>query len=73
MPVTANSGAIDSPTNTVLLLTTGANGGRLTRLADIPRTAATPLQLYISTDGGATKRMIFAGLMGAYAMAQLKT
>lgn len=72
VPVTANSTYSDTPTNTVLLLTAGLNGGRLTRLVAIPRATvtATQLQLYSSTDAGVTKRLIFTSLMNAYTMAQ---
>jgi hypothetical protein len=47
-----------SPANTVLLLTAGINGGRLTRLYAMPQesTAATGIvQYYRSSDGGTTK------------------
>jgi hypothetical protein len=47
-----------NPANTSLLLTAGANGGRLTRLYAMPQesTGATGLvQFYRSNDGGTTK------------------
>lgn len=54
---TANTTFSTSPTNTVLLVTAGANGARLTRLEAIPleNVTANALQFYRSTDGGATK------------------
>jgi hypothetical protein len=56
---TANTTYTSSPTNTVALLTAGANGARLTRLRSMPRaTANTAVQLYLSTDGGATKLLV---------------
>ena len=61
----------DAPTNTVLLLTAGADGALLTRLWAMPRATvtATSLLLYLSNDGGATQRLIDAELMAAYTMA----
>lgn len=46
-----------APSNTVLLVTFGANGGRLTRLEGCPQetTTANNLQMYRSIDGGTTK------------------
>lgn len=47
-----------NPTNTTLLLTAGANGGRLTRLTALPQEstgAAGVMQVYRSADGGTTK------------------
>jgi len=54
---TANTTFSTSPTNTVLLVTAGANGGRLTRLEFIPleTVTANALQWYRSIDGGTTK------------------
>lgn len=54
---TANTTFSTSPTNTVLLVTFGANGGRLTRLEFIPleTVTANALQWYRSTDAGVTK------------------
>ena len=61
----------DTPTNTVELLTAGTDGAILTRLSAIPRATVTAssLVLWISSDGGTTKRMIDAALMSAYTMA----
>jgi hypothetical protein len=61
----------DTPTNTVELLTAGTDGAILTRLTAIPRATVTAssLILFISNDGGTTKRMIDSALMAAYTMA----
>lgn len=69
---TANSNLTDTPTNTQVLFTAGANGARLTRVAAIPRATvtATQLQLFRSSDGGTTKRFFDSKLMAAYTMAQ---
>lgn len=57
----------DAPSNTVLLLTAGSDGAILTRLTAIPRATVTAssLVLYISSDGGTTKRLIDSTLMSA--------
>lgn len=54
---TANTTFTTTPTNTVLLATFGANGGRLTRLEFIPleNVTANALQWYRSIDAGTTK------------------
>lgn len=54
---TANTTFSTSPSNTVLLLTAGANGARLTRLEFIPleTVTANALQWYRSIDAGVTK------------------
>jgi hypothetical protein len=54
---TANTTFSTTPANTVLLVTAGANGGRLTRLEFIPleTVTANALQWYRSVDGGTTK------------------
>jgi hypothetical protein len=54
---TANTTFTTAPTNTVLLVTFGANGGRLTRLEFIPleTVTANALQWYRSIDAGTTK------------------
>lgn len=54
---TANTTFSTAPTNTVLLVTAGASGGRLTRLEFIPleTVTANALQWYRSIDGGTTK------------------
>lgn len=57
----------DNPSNTVLLLTAGADGAILTRLTAIPRATVTAssLVLYVSSDGGTTKRLVDSALMAA--------
>lgn len=57
----------DAPTNTVLLLTAGADGAILTRLSAMPRATVTASSLVIfsSTDNGTTKRLIDSALMAA--------
>lgn len=57
----------DTPTNTVALLTAGADGAILTRLSAIPRATVTAssLLLYTSSDSGTTKRLIDSVLMPA--------
>lgn len=61
----------DAPTNTVLLLTAGTEGALLTRLSAIPRATVTAnsLLLFISKDGGTTKRLIDSALMAAHTVA----
>jgi len=61
----------DAPTNTVLLLTAGAEGAILTKLTAMPRATVTAADLvvFLSKDGGTTKRMIDSKLMSAYTMA----
>jgi hypothetical protein len=61
-----------APTQVVLLLTAGANGGRLTKLKAIPAATvtATQLQLYRSLDAGVTKRFSNSALMANYTMVQ---
>lgn len=56
---TANTTFTTSPTNTVLAVTFGANGGRLTRLEFIPleTVTANALQWYRSIDAGTTKHL----------------
>lgn len=58
---TAAIGSIttDAPTNTVLLMTAGANGSILTRLTAVPRgtVTASSLCLFISHDNGTTQRL----------------
>lgn len=71
--VTTLAGAIttDTPTNTVLLVTAGADGAILTNVRAMPRATVTAssLVLYISSDTGTTKRMIDSALMAAYTQA----
>jgi len=61
----------DTPTNTMLLLTAGADGSILTRLSAQPRdtVTASSLVLWLSKDGGTTKRVIDSALMAAYTAA----
>ncbi len=69
---TANSTYTDSPTNSVLLLAAQTNGARISKIIARARATvtATELQLYVSADGGTTKRLIKSTLMGAYTVAQ---
>ena len=68
---TANTTYTDSPTNTVLLLAAQTNGARITRINALARATvtATELQLYVSADGGTTKKFINSTLMAAYTVA----
>lgn len=68
---TANTTYGDSPTNTQVLVTAGANGARVTRITSIPRATvtATMLQLFLSKDSGTTKRLINSKLMSAHTVA----
>lgn len=61
----------DAPTNTVELFTAGAEGALVTKLTAIPRATitATCLYLFISNDGGTTKRLVDSELMGAQTVA----
>ena len=69
---TANSTYSDTPTNTQKLLTAGPNGARVTKITALARATntATELQLYVSYDAGATKKLINSKLMPAYTVAQ---
>lgn len=69
---TANSTYTDTPTNTVKLMTAGANGARVTKVSALARATptATELQLYVSYDAGSTKKLIGSKLMVAYTVAQ---
>lgn len=60
----------DAPTNTVLLCNAGADDSIITNLSAIPRTSisATSLLLFISKDGGTTKRLIDSEVMPAYSV-----
>jgi hypothetical protein len=64
-------GAADAPTNTVELLTAGADGAILTHLTAIPRATVTAssLLLFSSKDGGTTKRLMDSELMAAHTVA----
>jgi hypothetical protein len=61
----------DSPTTAELLWTAGANGSRITRISALPRATVTAslLALYLSKDGGSTKRLIDSALMAAHTVA----
>jgi len=61
----------DTPANTVLLATAGADGALLTRLSAIPRATVTAssLLLWISLDSGTTKRLIDSALLAAHTVA----
>ena len=61
----------DTPTNTVKLLTAGANGAEVNRLTAMPRgtNTAASLLLFVSLDAGTTKRLIDSVLMAAYTYA----
>lgn len=69
---TANTNYTDTPTNTVQLLGSSTNGARITKLTALARATntATECQLYVSPDGGTTKRLIDSKLMAAYTVAQ---
>jgi hypothetical protein len=68
---TANTTYSDTPTNSVLLFTAGANGSRLTKITALARATvtATECQLFRSSDGGTTKRFFDSALMAAYTVA----
>ena len=68
---TAAATLTDTPTNTVLLVTAGADGAIVTRLTAIPRAtvAASSLVLFISKDSGTTQRLIDSELMAAHTVA----
>ena len=57
---TANPTYTDTPTNTVQLLAAQTNGARIQKITALARAtpSATELQLYVSADGGTTKRFI---------------
>lgn len=61
----------DAPTNTVLLMTAGADGAIVTGLAAMPRATVTAssLLLYLSKDNGTTQRLIDSELMAAHTVA----
>jgi H+/gluconate symporter-like permease len=61
----------DSPSNTVLLMTAGADGCIVTSLAAMPRATVTAssLVLFLSKDSGTTQRLIDSELMSAFTVA----
>jgi hypothetical protein len=69
--VTGVATMTDTPANTVLLATAGADGAILTRLTAIPRATVTAssLVLFISKDNGTTQRLIDSELMTAHTVA----
>ena len=70
--ITANATYSDTPTNTVVLITAGANGSRVVKISAVARATvtATELQLYRDGDGtGTVKRLFNSKLMAAYAVA----
>jgi hypothetical protein len=69
---TANTTYTDVPTNTVKLVAAGPNGARVTRMSAVPRETVTDCQLQIfrSSDAGATKRFFNSARMAAYTMVQ---
>lgn len=68
---TASTDIDDAPTTAVTLLTAGANGARVTSVTAMPRATvtATNICLYVSTDGGTTKRIVDSVLMSAHTVA----
>jgi hypothetical protein len=68
---TANTTYTDTPTNSVQLLAAQTNGARIQKVTALARATvtATELQLYVSADGGTTKRFIGSKLMAAYTVA----
>lgn len=58
----------DTPTNTQLLVTAGSEGALVTAISAIPRATVTAsnLLIWISSDSGTTKRLIYSALMGAH-------
>lgn len=68
---TASSVDTDTPSNAQLLLTAGADGAILTRLTAIPRATVTAssLVIWVSSDGGTTKRLVDSALMAAFTVA----
>lgn len=63
-------GAADAPTNTLLLMTAGADGCVVTNLSAMPRAtnALTGLYLFLSNDTGTTKRLIDSEFAPAYTL-----
>lgn len=61
----------DTPTNTVELMTAGADGCIVTKLTAIPRATVTAsnLLLFLSKDSGTTQRLVDSALMAAHTVA----
>lgn len=66
----ANTVLTDSPTGTVKLAGAGPNGARLVKLAVTPRgtVTATQVQLFRSSDGGVTKRLVRTAVIPAFTL-----
>lgn len=71
LSTTANAN-YTAPTNTTIILTAGADGGRLTKLKCIPCASMsnTEIQLFRSNDGGTTKVYVNAVTMGSVTKSQ---
>jgi hypothetical protein len=69
--VVAADDLTDAPANTVLIATAGATGAELSGLTAVPRATVTAssLHLFISSDGGTTKRLLNSALMEAHTVA----
>lgn len=67
----ANTTLIGVPVNTALLLSSGPNGARLTKLRALPvgTVSATQLQIFRSLDGGVTKKLVNMHMAPAYTYA----
>lgn len=65
---TASTDIDDVPSASVLLVTAGTNGGRVTRVRAMPRATVAPtdILLYLSKDGGTTQRLIDSRLLAAH-------
>lgn len=63
-------GTADAPTNVVPLFTADADGCIVTNLSAMPRgtVTASSLLLFLSNDGGTTKRLIDSELMASYTL-----
>ena len=61
----------DTPTNTVELMTAGADGCIVTEISAMPRgtVTASNLVIFISKDSGTTKRLVSSVLMAAHTVA----
>lgn len=68
---TAAATLTDTPANSVLLVTAGADGAIVTSIWAIPRATVTAasLVLFLSKDGGTTQRLVDSELMAAHTVA----
>ena len=68
---TAGTVTDDNPTNTVELMTAGADGTRVSKITAVPRATVTAnaLYLFVSKDNGTTKSLIDSALMKAHTVA----